>query len=112
MRSCFGPRVRSFNRRTSRKPASDVSEYPHLAAVAGLISRVASALPLPFDVYNPGDNGIFPVSSEIIYWHEPHTGMSAVHIEDVERGMGNTNIVAPNGSAQRMIGTLRITGNA
>ncbi|CAB3778700.1 MBL fold metallo-hydrolase [Pararobbsia alpina] len=32
----------------------------------GLISQVASAAELSLEVYNPGDKGIFPVSSEII----------------------------------------------
>ncbi|SDI29738.1 MBL fold metallo-hydrolase [Paraburkholderia phenazinium] len=35
-------------------------------AAAGLISQVASAAPLHLEVYNPGDKGVFPVSSEII----------------------------------------------
>lgn len=35
-------------------------------AAAGLISHGASAAPLHLQIYNPGDKGIFPVSSEII----------------------------------------------
>jgi glyoxylase-like metal-dependent hydrolase (beta-lactamase superfamily II) len=48
----------------------------------------------------------------MLYWHEPHTGMNVVHIEDFERGVVRTNIAAPDGSMQHMSGTLRITGNA
>ena len=33
---------------------------------AGLIARAAAPAPLHLEVYNPGDKGIFPVSSEII----------------------------------------------
>jgi len=48
----------------------------------------------------------------MVYWHEPHTGMNVVHVEDFERGLVRTNIAAPDGSTQHLSGTLRITGNA
>lgn len=48
----------------------------------------------------------------MVYWHEPHTGMNVVHVEDFERGVVYTNITAPDGSTQHMSGTLRVTGEA
>lgn len=46
----------------------------------------------------------------MVYWHEPHTGMNVVHIEDFERGVVHTNIFPPDGSPLHMSGTLSITG--
>ncbi|WP_409349106.1 MoaF-related domain-containing protein [Ralstonia syzygii] len=48
----------------------------------------------------------------MLYWHEPHTGMNVVHVEDLERGIAHTNIAVPDGSAQHLTDTLRILGDA
>ncbi|CAE6855538.1 MULTISPECIES: MBL fold metallo-hydrolase [Paraburkholderia] len=66
-------------------------------AAASLISQAASAAPLHLEVYNPGDKGIFPVSSEII------TGQRDVVLVDAQ---------FQRSDAQALVQKIRASGKA